>query len=213
MTRLDKLLGTFLLFLAFVLLLTAVVFIGVGPSAALRRRGSVDPAEPTPASIAEAAAKAVQADRPAQVGNAEAEAFLRKVERKEIVPASGPIRVVDEIFSAAYDELYDNRDKYYGREIELAGYVQRQDGLEEGAFLVGRKLLWCCELDAYFIGFLVLGSGPVPAEGSAVRVRGRLEAAPYANPDNGKTFTVPAIRVESIERAEGVPLNVFPGAN
>lgn len=149
-------------------------------------------------------------DRPADVGNAAGEAFLRKLERPAAVPASGPIRVKDETFSAAYDELYDHRDAYYGRGIELSGYVMAQEELGSGGFLVGRDLLWCCEDDKYFIGFLVFSDGPAPAAGSSVAVRGVLEAAEYRNPENGKTFTVPAIRASYVGPAEGLFKTVYP---
>lgn len=150
------------------------------------------------------------ADRPADVGNPAGEDFLRKVAAPPAVPASGLIRIPDESFSAFYDELYDNRSKYYGREIELAGYVTTQDGLGSGAFLVGRDLIWCCEADKYFIGFLAFAPAPAPAPESEILIRGTLEAAEYTNPENGKTFTVPAIRVVRIDPAPGLPRMVVP---
>ncbi|MBL8968098.1 MAG: hypothetical protein JNG85_13920 [Spirochaetaceae bacterium] len=160
-----------------------------------------------------AAADAPAVDRPAEVGDPAAESFLREVDRPTGIPAVGRIRVTDDTFSAAYDEIYDHRDKYYGRSIELSGYVDTQDGLAPGSYLLGRRLLWCCEEDAYFIGFLVLGEGVPPEAGSALRVVGRIEAAAYRNPDTGKTFTVPAIRVESVAPAEGVSPRVFPAGS
>lgn len=126
------------------------------------------------------------------------------------VPDSGLIRVHDETFAALYDELYDRRDLYYGREIECSGYVLEQEGLAPGAFLIGRDLLWCCETDAYFIGFLAFAEGPPPQPGSTVIVRGRIEATDYYNPENGKTFTVPAIRVGYIGPIEGISKFVYP---
>lgn len=203
--RLDRTFGRLLIIGALGLLIIAAVLIGTGPQA--------PGPETSPASVASAAEAAVQASRPAEVGNQAAEAFLRKLDRPTGIPASGRIRISDELFSAAYDELYDHRAAYYGRDIELAGYVELQEDLGPGSFLVGRKLLWCCEEDAYFIGFLVLGAEGVPATGSAVRVAGRIEAASYTNPENGKSFEVPAIRVSSIEAASDIPMKVFPTAN
>ena len=161
-----------------------------------------------------AAGGPVAADRPAEVGNAVGEDFLRKVSPPPAVPESGPIRVSDEAFSAFYDELYDKRAKYYGREIEVAGYVTAQEGLGSGGFLVGRDLVWCCDADKYFIGFLAFAPGtpsaPPPAPESEVLVRGTLEAAEYTNPENGKTFTVPAIRAVRIDPFPGLARLVVP---
>lgn len=149
------------------------------------------------------------ATRPKDVGNADAEDFLRKLERPPAVPGTGLIRLTDENFSAGYDELYDHRDAYYGREVELAGYVMREDGLGAGGFLVGRELLWCCEDDLYFIGFVAFADGEAPAQDFPVRVRGTLEEYRYTSPENGKVFNVPAIRVRRIDPEPHVPRRVY----
>ena len=151
-------------------------------------------------------------DKPAQVGDARAENFLRKVEPRAPIPAEGTIVLTDETFSAAYDELYDERDKYYGRTVDLAGIVMSQDDLEPGEFLVGRKLMWCCENDTYFIGFLAYVDGEAPKEGSRIRVRGLLEPRKYRNAETGKIYDVPAIRVERIDPEEGVSVYVYPSS-
>lgn len=148
-------------------------------------------------------------DRPTEIGNAAADAFIAKLDRPVIVPATGLIRVKDETFSAAYDELYKHRDDYYGREIELSGYVLRDDGLEPGAFLVGRDLLWCCENDKYFIGFLAFADGKAPEQGTTILVRGILEAREYHDAERQKSFMVPAIRVIRFDLLPGVPRTVY----
>lgn len=148
--------------------------------------------------------------RPAEVGNAAAENFLRKVDRPSAVPARGLIRLEDETFSAAYDELYDHRAEYYGREIELAGVVVTQEGLRPGEFLIGRKLLWCCEYDMYFIGFLAYSNGSTPEEGDKIRVRGSLGPREYRDPETGKSFKVPAVEVERVFPEPDLSERVYP---
>jgi uncharacterized membrane protein YcgQ (UPF0703/DUF1980 family) len=151
----------------------------------------------------------IDRDRPAGVGNSDAESLMKNIERKPAVPASGIIKLSDETFAPGYDELYDHREKYYGREISVSGYVET-DGLAKGQFLVGRNLVWCCETDAYFIGFLVLIDGNVPEQGAELRVTGEIEAAVYTDPVSGKTFDVPAIRAEKIEAAPKFSRDVYP---
>lgn len=151
------------------------------------------------------------AERPSDIGNRTAEDMLRKVERKPAVPESGLITVTDETFSPAYDELYDNREKYYGREIDITGYVETQPGLAANQFLIGRDLLWCCENDTYFIGFLVITNETVPEPDTSLHVRGILEAVSYTDPETGKSFDVPAIRAQKIESVQGIAKEVFPG--
>jgi uncharacterized membrane protein YcgQ (UPF0703/DUF1980 family) len=154
--------------------------------------------------------KTIKRDRPSNVGNADAEALLRTVERKPAVPATGVIKLNDETFSPGYDEIYDNREKYYGREISVSGYVEN-DNLPQGQFLVGRDLVWCCQSDKYFIGFLVLTEGKLPAANAELRVSGVLESVSYTDPETGKTFLVPAIRAKKIESAPKFNRQVFPG--
>lgn len=154
--------------------------------------------------------KTIERDRPADVGNADAEALIRNVERKPAVPATGIISLSDETFSPGYDEIYDNREKYYGREISVSGYVET-DNLPAGQFLVGRDLVWCCQEDKYFIGFLVVTDGTVPEANAELRVTGVFEAVNYTDPETGKTFLVPAIRVKTTEPAPKFNRQVFPG--
>jgi len=85
-----------------------------------------------------------------------------------------------------------------------------QEGLEQGGFLVGRNLLWCCSTDNYFIGFLAFFDGRIPAEGESVHVRGTIEAATYTNQETGNVFTVPAIRIASLAPAADVSPMVYP---
>ncbi len=163
-----------------------------------------------PGSIQSEAKPVAVTERPEGVGNARGEEFLLTVDRPAVVPAEGVIRVTEESFSAAYDELYNHRDAYYGREIELGGYVLAQDDLGPGAFLVGRDLIWCCEDDKYFIGFLAFtDDGAVPEPGTTVLVRGVLEAREYRDTEKGKIFMVPAIRASRVDALPGIPRNVY----
>ena len=152
----------------------------------------------------------VDASRPAEVGNPVAEDFSRKIERPLVVPPRGLIHIEDETFSAAYDEIYDHRSEYYGREIELAGIVLSQAGLSAGEFLIGRKLLWCCENDMYFIGFLGVSESSAPKERDKIRVRGTLEPRDYRDPETGKRFTVPAVRIHRIFPEPDLSERVYP---
>lgn len=153
--------------------------------------------------------KTINRDRPAAVGNEDAEALLRNVERKPVVPDTGAITLSDETFSPVYDEIYDNREKYYGRELTVSGYVET-DNLPPGQFLIGRDLVWCCQQDKYFIGFLVLTEDALPAAGAELSVTGKLEPVSYSDSETGKTFDVPAIRAKKLEDAPRFSRDVYP---
>lgn len=111
------------------------------------------------------------------------------------IPAEGLLSPDDVSFMAYFDQLYADKQQYYGREIEVAGLVLRDDDLAAGEFLVGRNLVWCCDNDSYFVGFLAFGLPVLPADGSSWRIRGWLEPRPYTDPESGRRFDVPAIRV------------------
>lgn len=189
---------------AAIVVVGAFAILAVAVAWAVSKPGASSPSDAAPSD------DTVVAERPSTIGDELAESFLRTVPRPMTIAEAGLIIVKDETFSAAYDELYDNRDKYYGRDIEVAGYVLREAGLEPGAFLLGRDLLWCCEDDLYFIGFVVASASQLPADDTTVRVRGRIEARPYTDPESGKTFTVPAVIAERIDPEPGVPRRVYP---
>lgn len=151
----------------------------------------------------------IERDRPEEVGNTAAERLLMNVETAPSVPKTGSILLQDDNFSAGYDEIYDNRDDYYGREIEFSGFVIT-NGIREGQFLLGRNVMWCCAADAFYIGFLVIPQGERPPADSDIRIKGVLEPALYTDPDSEKTFTVPAVREVIRMPAPKYSRDVFP---
>lgn len=177
------------------------------PTIALLQR--IPRAEGFRAAETKEATASIRRDRPEEVGNETAEHLLMNVEKTPCIPKTGRIELQDDTFSPGYDELYDHRADYYGREIEFSGYV-RTDNVPEGQFLLGRDVLWCCEADKYYIGFLILSPGAIPQEGAEVRVRGTIEPVLYTNAESGKSFTVPAIREESRIAAPKFSRQVLP---
>ena len=153
--------------------------------------------------------KSIKRDAPAGSGGMASAPTRKRPEPKPSIPATGVISLDDETFASGYDELYDHRESYYGRELSVSGYVESEN-LPPGQFLIGRDLMWCCAADEYFIGFLALTDGTVPRAGSALLVSGTIEPAPYKDPSTGKTFDVPAIRVKRIARAPKFSREVYP---
>lgn len=158
---------------------------------------------------ADYALSSIKRDRPEEIGNATAERLLINVEKIPCIPKTGPILLQDDNFSAGYDEIYDNRDAYYGREIEFSGFVYTE-GISEEQFLLGRNVMWCCAADAFYIGFLVIPLGERPEEDEDIRVKGILEPVLYTDPESGRTFTVPAVREISRMSAPKYSRDVFP---
>jgi len=146
--------------------------------------------------------------KPEELDNPATENISTEDESDTLLIPSGKITFTDDTFAKLYDEIYDRRDSYYGREIDIAGFVMHEETEGMKNLLIGRNLLWCCEDDMFFIGFLVLTDHPYPEEDSSVRVKGTIKPAEYTNPD-GKRLTVPAIKAESIHTAENVSPKVY----
>lgn len=127
-----------------------------------------------------------------------------------LIPEDGLLAPDDYGFMAYFDRLYEEKERYYGREIELSGLVLIDEHLGPGEFMLGRNFIWCCESDSYFVGFLLFGWTSLPADGSLVRVRGWLEPRQYTDPERGTSFEVPAIRVSRLEAAGNFSINVYP---
>ena len=153
--------------------------------------------------------KSIKRDAPADTGGMASVPTQKRPDPKPRIPATGVITLDDETFASGYDELYDHRESYYGRELSVSGYVESEN-LPPGQFLIGRDLMWCCAADEYFIGFLALTDGSVPRAGSALLVSGTIEPVSYKDPSTGKTFDVPAIRVKRISRAPKFSREVYP---
>jgi len=111
------------------------------------------------------------------------------------IPAEGLLQPDDATFMVYFDQLYEEKQRYYGREIEVAGIVLLDEDLATDEFLLGRNLVWCCANDTYFVGFLAFGLQSLPEDGSSWRIRGWLEPRLYTDPETGRSFNVPAIRV------------------
>jgi putative membrane protein len=132
--------------------------------------------------------------------------FLKK-EGSSPIPEEGSIVLDGENYFSFYQELYDHKELFIGREIEVDGFIHSGTGLREGQVLLGRLLMWCCAADAYTVGFLLLNpdllSVPDPAEaqGRWFHLEGSIVTTEYQNPSTGEVYTVPAI---SIERAEEI---------
>jgi putative membrane protein len=60
----------------------------------------------------------------------------------------------DEIFSTYYDEISMAIHKYKGKQIELKGFVYKEEGLKQDQLVISRFLISHCVADASIIGFL-----------------------------------------------------------
>ncbi|MGM7721754.1 TIGR03943 family putative permease subunit [Metabacillus sp. Hm71] len=67
---------------------------------------------------------------------------------------SSSIVMNDKMFAAYYDEINMNLEAFKGKQIELKGFVYKEDGLNQNQAVLSRFLITHCVADASIIGFL-----------------------------------------------------------
>ncbi|UJF35829.1 TIGR03943 family putative permease subunit [Paenibacillus hexagrammi] len=88
------------------------------------------------------------------------------------------------------------KENFYGKEMELTGFVYREDGLKDDQFIVGRFAVSCCSADALPYGVLVdFPTANHFTKDAWVKVIGTIEPASYQDND---IFKIHASQIESI---------------
>jgi putative membrane protein len=64
------------------------------------------------------------------------------------------IEMNDYVYASYYEEISKDINKYKGRQIELKGFVYKEDGFEQNQLVISRFLITHCVADASIIGFL-----------------------------------------------------------
>jgi putative membrane protein len=109
---------------------------------------------------------------------------------KQQLEQSSTIEMNDNIFSTYYDEIHMDLNKYKGREIELKGFVYKEDGLEQDQLVLARFMITHCVADAGIIGFISeLPDAPSLEENTWVEAKGVLDTTTF----NG--VELPIIRI------------------
>lgn len=67
---------------------------------------------------------------------------------------SSTIKMDDFVYNAYYEEISKDINKFKGRNIELKGFVYKEDGLAQNQLVISRFLITHCVADASIIGFL-----------------------------------------------------------
>lgn len=93
---------------------------------------------------------------------------------------SSTIKMNDDIFSTYYDEIHTDIEKFKGREIELKGFVYKEEGLEQDQLVLSRFLITHCVADASIIGFISeLPEAPSFKENTWIEVKGVLDTTNF----------------------------------
>ncbi len=99
---------------------------------------------------------------------------------KQQLAQSSTIVMNETIFSTFYDEIHMDINKYKGREIELKGFVYKEEGLEQDQLVLARFLITHCVADASIIGFITeLPDAPLLDENTWIEAKGVLDTTNF----------------------------------
>ncbi|MEH7012081.1 TIGR03943 family protein [Neobacillus niacini] len=116
--------------------------------------------------------------------NEEYEQLIQQLEQ------SSTIEMNDNVFSTYYEEMHIDLDKFKGREINLKGFVYKEDGLEQNQLVLARFLITHCVADAGIIGFI----SELP-EASSIEVNTWIEAKGVLDTTNYNGTKFPIIKI------------------
>ncbi|WP_342431119.1 TIGR03943 family protein [Neobacillus sp. FSL H8-0543] len=103
---------------------------------------------------------------------------------------SSTIEMKDHVFSTYYEEMHMDLDKFKGREINLKGFVYKEDGLEKNQLVLARFLITHCVADAGIVGFI----SELP-EASSIEVNTWIEAKGVLDTTNYNGTKFPIIKI------------------
>jgi putative membrane protein len=110
----------------------------------------------------------------------------------------GDIILDDKNFSIWLDLIYRNPQKYTGREIELVGFIYKDDNyFDKNQFAAARMMMVCCAADMQMTGFICSYDQKLEYDNDTwVRVRGKIEKTELEGE------TIPIIKVQSMEETQ-----------
>lgn len=116
------------------------------------------------------------------------------------------IKITTDNYVSSLDEILNNPNQYADKNIEIDGFVYKDDTINENQFVVGRFMMVCCAADTQIVGLLAEYPGAKNFSNDTwVKVKGKLATGVYS----GDQEIV--IAVESIEIDDNPDKNyVYP---
>jgi putative membrane protein len=107
------------------------------------------------------------------------------------------IVLTEENYIAMTNIMDKNPEKFSGKEVEMLGFVYREDDFKEDQFVVARFGLSCCVADASVYGTLAsIADGEKYQQDEWVKVSGVIKSVKYQD------WVLPNVEIQSIEKVE-----------
>lgn len=113
-----------------------------------------------------------------------------------IPPGDSRIVVTAAQFDAILSRLWDDPERYAGRQVSITGFSYYRETWGDDLFVVARMLMWCCAADAYIVGLAVETSNayPRPRDGQWIEVDGILGVTSQIETGATVLESVPTLR-------------------
>jgi putative membrane protein len=109
----------------------------------------------------------------------------------------GQIEVTDSNYVTFLKEIGNNIDDYLNKEVEIVGFVYREEGMKENQFALVRNMMVCCSADMQMVGLICDSAEANKYDANTwVKVNGTLEL----NKEKDKDEAV--IKIKNIEKVK-----------
>lgn len=107
--------------------------------------------------------------------------------------------IVDEKNPMILEDIRLNPDNYIGKQIEVHGFVCKENYLNKNQFIIGRTIMTCCAADSKIVGIIGEG-GNIEGliENQDVCATGIISYSNISDND-GTTYEVPIIEINNLE--------------
>lgn len=107
--------------------------------------------------------------------------------------------VVNENNSIILEDIRLNPSKYTGRELEIQGFVCKEDYLNKNQFIIGKIIMTCCAADSKVVGIIAeYGNVNKLKENQNVDARGTI-AITTIKDNNNVSHSVPVLLIKDLK--------------
>lgn len=99
------------------------------------------------------------------------------------------------------EEIQIDPERFIGKEIELCGFICKENYLKNTQFVIGRIIMTCCAADSKIVGILAEDKDIIKVkENEWVTVRGVINYTTI-NDDDGVSHKVPVINIDNLVKS------------
>lgn len=108
--------------------------------------------------------------------------------------------IVNESNPMVLDDVRINPEKYIGRELEISGFVCKENYLKENQFIIGRIIMNCCAADSKVVGIIgEYDKAYELKENEKIIVKGIIGSSSIKD-DSNISHKVPILIIEKLEK-------------